>query len=195
MQQWRGVQVLLLGSVRYRAMAAADTQRSRLCRLLSSSTRNKCSSYYPGHWKRVDGTTVATATGGVAPPCDASALVSTTVATAGMAPPPAAGSTATAVATRLFCGYATGTSACSTGCSAAQYSRSLVHSRCCSGHGLYKQRFRTCVTYTVDGSFGSTNAAWTKVPAATACVNSDATGVAMCVPHKHTACERSDVQL
>ena len=119
-----------MGSVRYRAMAAADAQGSCCCRLLSSSTRNEYSSCY---WKPVDGTTVATATGGVAPPCGASTLVSTTVATAGMAPPLAAVSTATAVATRLFCGYATGTSACSAGCCHAPCGGDLVHSCSCRG--------------------------------------------------------------
>ena len=80
------------------------------------------------------------------PPCDASTLVSTTVATAGIAPPPAAGSTATAVATRLFCGYATGTSACSTGCIHVPSGGGLVHSRSCSAQWAvdsdqHKQRF------------------------------------------------------
>ena len=142
------------------------------------SSRQKCCC--PCYWKPVDGTTVATATG-AAPACGA-ALVSTTVATAGVAPP-AAGSTATAVATRLFCGYATGTAACSAGCARAQ---SVVRPRTLSPQACdARNAVRTCVTYTVDGSLGSTNAAWTKVPAATACVNSDATGVAACAPQQN----------
>lgn len=79
-----------------------------------------------GYWNPVDGTTVATATGGAAPTCVVPE-VSTTVAIAGVAPLAAAGSTATAVATKLFCGYATGTSACSTGFKDEAHTRARAH--------------------------------------------------------------------